>query len=253
MSEVVIGILVFVCLTGATLACLFLHERMPEGMREERTLGVVRLAIGMIVVMTSLVLGLLIASGKNNFDAIDRDVHAFGTQLILLDRGLKLYGPEAVKARSLLIAYVERALAGTWPKDGRSTLVEDPVAGHMLDEVEQILAEIKPSDPTHVTLLAQAMQRLHRLIELRWTMIEQSSGTVSMPLLVMLVGWLTLTFASFGYNAPRNMVVVVTLILCTASIATAVFLIIDMSTPFEGIVQVSPKPIERALDVMQRG
>jgi hypothetical protein len=43
----------------------------------------------LFVVMTSLVLGLMINSAKNRFEAIDRDLHAFATNLILLDRMMR--------------------------------------------------------------------------------------------------------------------------------------------------------------------
>lgn len=253
MSEIAAGLLVFLCLTGAALACLFLHEKMPPDLREQRTHDVVKLAIGIVVVMTSLVLGLLIASSKNSFDAVDRDVHSFATQLILLDRQLKLYGREATPAHDLLTVYVQRALAGTWPLDGKPAVVEDKEAGRLLDEVEQHLREIKPQDAAHTALLDASLQRLRNIVELRWSMIEQSERAVSTPLLIILVGWLTLIFGSFGYNAPRNTVVIVTLLLCTTSIAAAVYLILDMELPFSGAIQVSPEPVKRALDFMRRG
>lgn len=83
------GFAVFLCLSGAALLCLFLHPRLPSRYLEERTHNVVKLAIGMIVVMTSLVLGLLITSVKGSYDQVDNNVHAFSTQLILLDRALE--------------------------------------------------------------------------------------------------------------------------------------------------------------------
>jgi hypothetical protein len=226
---------------------------MPSRFRDQRTHDVIKLAIGIVVVMTSLVLGLLIASSKSSFDAVDRDVHAFATQLILLDRQLKLYGPEARPAHDLLTAYVEKALEGTWPKNGKPTVVEDKDAGRMLDEVGQILLGIKPQDAAHTAFLEASLQRVRQVEELRWAMIAQSDKRVSTPLIVALVGWLALIFGSFGYNAPRNPVVVVTLLLCTTSIAAAVYLILDMATPFDGPLKVSPAPLLRALAFMQQG
>ena len=72
-------------------------------------LDVVRLVINLFVVMTSLVLGLLINTAKNRFDAINREVHMFATDLILLDRMLQLYGDDAGETRQRLVAYVDRA------------------------------------------------------------------------------------------------------------------------------------------------
>jgi hypothetical protein len=235
------------------VGCLFLHDKLPERLRDQRTHDVIKLAIGIVVVMTSLVLGLLIASSKSSFDAVDRDVHSFATQLILLDRQMKLYGPETRPAHGLLTTYVERALEGTWPKNGRPVVIEDKDAGLMLDEVIQSLREVNPQDATHKAFLDAALQRARQVEELRWVLIAQSDRGVSQPLIFALVGWLALIFASFGFNAPRNPVVIVMLLLCTASIAAAVYLILDMATPFDGPLKVSPAPLVRALAFMRQG
>jgi hypothetical protein len=243
----------FLCLAGAALLCLFLHERLPPSQREDRTHGVVKLAIGMVVVMTSLVLGLLISSVKNSFDNIDRNVHAFSTQLILFDRALKLYGPQTQTTRTQLTAYAQRALEGTWPKSGKAAVIEDPQAGELLNQVELSLRQIKPEDPQQAQLFARALGHFQRVVELRWSLIEDAGDTISTPLLAILIAWLTLIFASFGYNAPRNGVVVATLLLCSVSIALSIYLIVEMDSPFTGAIRVSPLPVQRALDVLRQG
>jgi hypothetical protein len=85
----------------------------------------------------------------------------------------------------------------------------------------------------------------------RWALIEGSGHTLSPLFLGILLGWLTLIFASFGYNAPVNRIVTVTLLLCTASIAAAMFLIIEMDQPFHGVLAVSAEPLRLALEHMQ--
>lgn len=159
----------------------------------------------------------------------------------------RLYGPETLPTRKLLTDYVQRAIDGTWPQSGQPAVVEDPDAGRLLDQVEESLKRIDPPDGRHQQLWNGALQRLENVVQLRWRLIEELSRTVSTPLLVILVCWLMLIFASFGYNAPRNSIVVVTFLLCTASIATAVYLIIEMDLPFTGAIQISPEPLQRAL------
>jgi hypothetical protein len=61
-----------------------------------------------------------------------------------------------------------------------------------------------------------------------------------------------LCFASFGYNAPRNPVVAVVLFLSAASIAGAIFLIVDLDTPFDGWVRISGAPVELALQHLRQ-
>ena len=109
MKEVLLALFVFVCLTGASLGALLLHGKLPAHHRHDDTQNVVRLIANIFVVMTSLVLGLMINSAKSGFDSINRDVHTFATDLILLDRLLSQYGADANDARHRLVIYVERA------------------------------------------------------------------------------------------------------------------------------------------------
>lgn len=252
MGSAELGLIVCACLFGAAMAALMLHPRLPPALRDERTHDVIKLAVGMVVVMTSLVLGLLTASVKGSFDAVDRGVHQFATQLILLDRALRLYGPEADGARGLLTRYTERALGGLWPPGGGPVLVEDPAGGDLLDQVERAVDSLQPEDERRRQVKADAEGRLRGVVEQRWALIEQAGGTLSTLLLAVLVAWLTLIFASFGYNAPNNRTVVGALLLCTVSIAAALLLIVEMDDPFGGYMTVSREPMQRALDYIRR-
>ena len=53
-------------------------------------------------------------------------------------------------------------------------------------------------------------------------------------------------FASFGLFAPRNATVVVVFVLCALSVAGAVFLVLEMDRPLEGVIKVSPDPLRYA-------
>ena len=94
MREALVAVVIFACLVAASLGCLFAHAKLPLNQREDDTNAVVRLAANIFVVMTSLVLGLMINSAKNTFEAIDRNVHAIATDSILLDRTLRRFGPD---------------------------------------------------------------------------------------------------------------------------------------------------------------
>ena len=65
-----------------------------------------------------------------------------------------------------------------------------------------------------------------------------------------LIAWLFVLFISFGLFAPRNPLVVVALLVCAISILGADTLIVDMDSPFEGIILVSAQPMQEALAKM---
>jgi hypothetical protein len=83
--------------------------------------------------------------------------------------------------------------------------------------------------------------------KLRWLMFEQGSTSISLPLLWVLIFWLALVFISFGLFAPTNTTVIATLFLCALSVSGAIFLILEMYTPFGGLMQISSAPLRNAL------
>ena len=64
---------------------------------------------------------------------------------------------------------------------------------------------------------------------------------------MVLTFWLTGLFLSFGLFAPRNATVTATLLICAASVAGAVFLVVDLDQPFEGLIQISSTPLRSTL------
>jgi len=81
----------------------------------------------------------------------------------------------------------------------------------------------------------------------RWLMYEQATTSVSMPLLVVLVLWLTVIFISFGLFAPFNATVVSSLLVSALSVSGAILLILEMYTPYAGMIQISSAPLRAAL------
>jgi hypothetical protein len=245
------GLLVFAVLAAAALFSLWLHPHLPEHHRSPETTSNLRLGIGVIATTTAVVLGLLISSVKDHFDQANRDVQALGAELTVLDRTLRLYGPDAAHARDLLARYTERVLEGTFPSNGQAPTIDDQVAEDLLNQTEQAILRLQP-DPQQPDFKQQALTQVRSIVLRRQTLIAESGSAVSLPIVVVLTIWLGLIFASFGYNAPRNGMMVVILLVCAASVAIAIFLIMEIDRPFNGLVIVSSEPIQHALSVMRR-
>ena len=71
-------------------------------------------------------------------------------------------------------------------------------------------------------------------------------------MVITLILWLTIIFASFGYRAPRNILVTASLFLAALLISAALYLILDMDNPSSGIFPVPKAPHQRALAQLQR-
>ena len=250
-EEVVIsiglGVAVFVLLSAIMLTALYFHGRLGDDLLSQATHDAVKIGIGVVVVLSALVLGLLIASAKANFDTAGRDLKRFSTEVVLLDRTLRAYGPEVASARNTLQAYVERALAGTWPTGNSPEVVDDPQAEQLIYGLQDSILSLAPQNPRQTALIDELRGEVRRFIELRWTLVGEATSSLNIPLVGVLLVWLSLVFASFGYNAPRNAVVIITFVLCAACMGGAMFLILQMDRPFEGVIKVSPAPLEKAL------
>jgi len=251
MISIAFGLAVFALLSVTVLTALYLPPRLPAHQLSKETQDAVKVGVGMVVVLSALVLGLLIASVKSTFDTATRDLKHFATQIVLLDRTLRAYGSQGDSARSLIRQYVEQALAGTWPSDNESEVVDDPRAEQLIYQLQNAILSLAPESSQQRALSDEMKGEVRRLIELRWTLIEEGTTSLNVPLVTVLVIWLTLVFASFGYNAPRNPLVVITFILCAASIGGALFLVIQMDRPFEGLIKVSPAPLQNVLSYIR--
>ncbi|PKH14617.1 hypothetical protein BI292_05030 [Pseudomonas sp. 43NM1] len=250
MDSTWIALAVFGCLLLASLVMMNCYPKLAARHRDEETNVVVRLVANIFVVMTSLVFGLMINSAKNTFESIDASFHAYATSLIIFDRTLNAYGEATHETHGHLITYLEQAIANPYRGDQALEHRKSPAAQY-LDEIGTALGRIKPSDHFHEIMIQDIRQQYHSLIEQRWRIVEQSDGTIPGPLIAMLVAWLTLIFASFGYRAPKNPMVIGMFVVASTLIAASVYLVLDIDEPFHGPIQISDEPLRRALAEMQ--
>lgn len=250
MESIWIAAAVFGCLLSASLLMMHWYPKLAARHKDEDTNTVVRLVANIFVVMTSLVFGLMINSAKNTFESIDASMHGYATSLIIFDRTLRTYGDATRETQGRLVNYLEQAIANPYRGDESLQHRKSPAAQY-LDDIGKSLTSIKPPDHFHETMLQDIRQQYHGLIEQRWKIVEQSEGVIPGPLIAMLVAWLTLIFASFGYRAPRNPMVIGMFTVSSFLIAASVYLVLDMDIPFHGPIQVSDEPLRRALAEMQ--
>src|SRR6476646_479453 len=99
MSSFTIAPVVFGCSFGAALIGMILHAKLPDHHLDTESRDVVKLIMGLIATMSALVLSLLIASTKSSYDQQKNELNALSTNIVLRDRTLEFYGPDAKAAR----------------------------------------------------------------------------------------------------------------------------------------------------------
>ena len=83
--------------------------------------------------------------------------------------------------------------------------------------------------------------------ELRWLATSKVRSSTSTPLMIVEIAWATIAFLSFGIFAPRNLMVVASLFIYTCAVAAGFFLIVEMTTPFGGLMRGSSAPLREVL------
>lgn len=202
--------------------------------------------MGLVATLAALVLGLLIASAKGAYDSQSTEVTELSAKVVFLDRVLAHYGPEAQEVRELLRSSVARAIDQMWSKDPSILFKSTPGASGAEALVNKI-QDLSPKNDAQRAMQSQAMSIVMALGQTRWLLYEQRLSSVSMPVLVVLTFWVTALFVSFGLFAPFNMTTIASLVVSALSVSGAIFLILEMYTPYAGLIQISSAPLRAAL------
>lgn len=250
MSSVSISLIAFACVFGGALFGLLLRAILPEHHLSKETQDIVKLGMGLVGTMAALVLGLLVASAKSSYDAQSAEVTQLSSNIALLDRALALYGPETKETRTLLRSGVARVFDQMWSKDGSAPQSPPTTAGGEI--LYEKIQGLSPQNDAQRSLQGHALGIAVDLAKTRWLMYAQAMTSVSMPLLIVLVLWLTAIFVSFGLFAPFNATAVSSLFVAALSVSCAIFLILEMYTPYTGLVQISSAPLRAVLAQLGR-
>jgi hypothetical protein len=267
MSEVWDSAILLLVLLGGSALGVVARPFLSERHRSAETTDLIRLVVTMLVTFAALVLGLLTSSVKASFDAVDTDLRSFAINLIQLDRSLRQYGSEADTARALLRSYTAAAIASTWKTEPKppgdyyprqvspppnADSIESTSLGDMLTTIEIDLRRLDLQNPMQRRLAPVILNQFERMTRMRWRLIEEAHSSISMPFYLVLTLWLVIVFASFGLSAPRNILSYITILLGALSIASVIYVILDLDTPFSGILMVSSQPMRDALTQLSR-
>ena len=250
MSSLAISLLVFVCLFGGSLLGIRLRNTLPGHHLSDEGRHLLEIGLGTIGTMGGLVLGLLVASASSTYNAQRNEVIDVSSKIVLLDRILARYGPAAHDARRVLYEGTRDAMYRLWPKEKPANVRLDPPGE--LERLGDVVEALPTNTDLQRTLKPMATGLLLTLAQTRWLLYEQNASSISTPLLIMLVFWFFITFTGFGMFAPSNATAFSALALCALAVSGAVFLMIEMYSPFSGLLQIPSDSIRAALAEMSK-
>jgi hypothetical protein len=249
MNSFLVGSIVFACTFGGAMLGMWLHSALPKHHIDSDSKDTVKVGIGLIATMTALVLGLVTASAKGTFDSVDKAVKQTSIEILALDRALARYGPETAEIRAMLKDVIGTRIDKIWPEESSKPAELDPmasVAGTKAEGIADSISRLKPQTEYQRSLQARASALVESLLQSRWIVHAGSSSSIPAPFLGVLLFWLTIIFTSFGMFAPAHHTVRIVLLVCALSVSSAVFLVLEMDTPFEGALKVSSAPLRYA-------
>jgi prepilin signal peptidase PulO-like enzyme (type II secretory pathway) len=219
----------------------------------EDSLAAMRIAVGLVATLSALVLSLLISSGKSSLDLVNTALQHNSVAMIQLDRTLSQFGPSAESLRvdikndyARWISFLFSNKTGTTAETASRGILQSTY------DIQGRIFALQTLGPSQEKLRDHAMELWDNIFAGRWLALEHRRGSIPTPLIAVLVGWLTVIFGIFGFSAPRNWSMCVVFLLCALSATTAVFVVIDLDTPFQGMVNVSKTPMLDALKFIGR-
>ena len=251
MGSLATSVAVFACIFAGALAGILLRRGLPHSHLTGDSKDSLRLGMGLVGTMAALLLSLLVASAKSSYDAQSGQVTQLSASVALLDRTLAMYGPDSRDAREELRETATRVANQMWSREGtRSSRLAPPAAGGQ--SLYTRVQSLAPRSDSQRALQGQALSIATDIGKTRWLMYEQATVGISTPLLVALVVWLAISFASFGVTSPYNATVVGGFLLAALAVSSAIFLLLEMYNPYAGMIQISDAPLRAALEHLGR-
>jgi len=252
MNPIELSLIAFTIIFGGALLGTLLRPFLSEHHLSTDSRDVMKLGTGMIATMAALVLSLLISSAKGTFDTIKSGVNQLAADIVLLDRNMALYGPETREARDILRHTVINTIQRVWP-EGKNTMALEKVGQtkHAMEDLRGLrkkLGHLSPQNDDQRQLQSEVLQILDEMNATRLLLIQHlGQRSFPMPIFVLVVFWLTIIFINFGVLTPRNPPVFAVLFVCALVAASALYLILELDQPFEGVIQISGAPLRDAL------
>jgi hypothetical protein len=255
--ELGVSLLALVLMEGAFWGGLTAQRYLREAHRTRESIDSIRVVITLLVTFAAVVLGLLISAFQTRFTNTEGGLRALSTEITELDRPLRDYGPAVDPLRSDLILFTKSLIADLWadetpPPGNYPRHVEPESLGQILNQIDMGIRHLAPADPFHASLAVALESRMTRLLDQRWVLIANERPSMSWPMVVIIVFWLVVIFVIAGLTSQRNLVMSTVATIAALSLASSIFLALELDTPLTGFIKASSAPMRDALVYITR-
>ena len=246
MSSLTIALAVTALITGGGVLGLVLQRVLPERYTMDKARDMIGGVVGQLTLLLVLVNGLLIWTAYGVYSTQQTELQTLAARALEFDLEMRQYGPAAEEARSILRTDLVWAHEQFWGDDtSRAAAYE--ASYKAMGNLNKFLDGLEPKTPAQTSLLAAARANYAFIGEQRLLMSLQAATPIPWPLIYAVTFWASLLFASMGLLSKLSPMSVAMLVLGSASIGLAIFLILEFSQPYISTIRVSPAPLEQAI------
>jgi ABC-type amino acid transport system permease subunit len=251
MNHFAVGLIAFVAIFGGALIGIFAARALPEHHLSNESRNAISVSAAIVGTLSALVIGLMISTANSSFSTRSSEVSRIAVDIVRINRMMQRYGPDAEDARVKLRTFARAKMQELFPAAGKPSQSTEATVRVMEATQESILLLV-PTDPRQRWLRSQALTLSDDVLQARWLLAEQRASNIPMPFLILLIFWLSLVFASFGLFAPRHATTIAVFCLCSVAVSGGIVMILELDSPFSGLVHVSGEPMRQALSEIIR-
>ena len=214
--------------------------------------GSVAAMVGLVGLLLALVLGLLIWTAFAVFANQQSEAYSLGPIVAEIDLALETYGPEAAAGRAGLRAVLQRSRARFF---GGAELGPQP---YTFEEMRGTFAGLsgyfdglQPATDVQRRSLTLASDLARKYQDTQMLMARQLANPFPPHVLNIVVWWACALFFGNGVVSTPNAITVIALFAGATAIATAIFLILELSHPYAGIIRLSPAGLDHLLRALE--
>ena len=253
MTSILVAAVVGVLAFGSGMIGLYLQKRLPEHHMSGGSKDMILAVIGLVSLLLALVLGTLVGKTYEFFTTQKSEVETMASRVLLVDQALAQYGPEAKLARDKLKEAATQSYGLFWRGvDSDPAQLKVDVALTRWKAMTNFLNSLDPATAVQKEALAAAKLNLGLMEQTRLLMSLQLSSGVAWPLVISVTGWSMFLFCGFGVRSGTNPTTIAALALGAISVASAMFLILDLSQPYSGLFRIPPSAMEQTIEAIDK-
>lgn len=252
MFDIAINVaIVLLLVSGAAMALLLLHRIWPSSARKEHN-DLIGWQTSVTGTTYAVVLGFMLYAVWNDFQAADSNAEAEADAAVNVARCARgLPEPQRSKLQNLSAEYVDSMLHQEWPAMKQDRLSRAPNA--VIESLWTTMTGTPVKNLSEQSSLNQTLAQLSALTAHRRLRHQQATSEIpSILWIVLVVGAGTVVISACMFGSLDRRIQAIQVSMLTLVLSLILIAIGDLSSPFQGIVNVHPTGFERAQATLQR-